>query len=194
MIVVSHCGDLETAEQRVRPLRSFGTPAVDMVGPMPYMQLQTMFDTAYPAGQRYYWRSAYMRELSDAALDTLVDHMKACPFPLTGIDIHHLSGAVGRVAADATAFGHRDAPFLIDPVPVWTDPSDDEQAIAWGRAVAAALAPYSSGAYVNFLAEDDRDTSRTSYEQGVYERLAALKAKYDPTNVFRLNHNIPPRA
>jgi FAD/FMN-containing dehydrogenase len=193
-IILCHCGDHEAAEESVRALRAFGPPAVDLVGPMPYTELQTMFDTVFPAGQRHYWRSAYMQELSDVTLDMLVDQMIARPSDLTFIDLHHMGGAVGRVAADATAFGHRDAPFLIDPVPTWTDPTDDERAIAWGRGVAAALAPHSSGSYLNFLAVSDPETSRTSYEAATYDRLAALKAKYDPTNVFRLNHNIPPRS
>jgi hypothetical protein len=193
-IILCHCGNHEAAEECVRPLRAFGPPAVDLVGPMPYMELQTMYDTVFPAGQRHYWRSAYMQELSDETLDMLVDQMIAPPSELTFIDLHHMGGAVGRMAADATAFGHRDAPFLIDPVPTWTDPADDERAIAWGRGIAAALAPHSSGSYLNFLAVSDPESSRTSYEAATYERLAALKAKYDPTNVFRLNHNIPPRS
>jgi FAD/FMN-containing dehydrogenase len=193
-IILCHCGDHEAAEECVRPLRAFGPPAVDLVGPMPYTELQTMYDTVFPAGQRHYWRSAYMQDLSDTTLDMLVDQMIARPSDLTFIDLHHMGGAVGRVAADATAFGHRDAPFLIDPVPTWTDPTDDERAIAWGLGVAAALAPHSSGSYLNFLAVSDPESSRTSYEVATYERLAALKAKYDPTNVFRLNHNIPPRS
>lgn len=193
-IALCHCGDFEAAEECVRPLRAFGPPAADLVGPMPYTELQTMFDAVFPAGQRHYWRSAYMRELSDTTLDMLVDQMIKRPSELTFIDLHHMGGAVGRVRADATSFGHRDAPFLIDPVPTWTDPTDDELAVAWGRGIAEALAPHSSGSYLNFLAVSDPEASRTSYEAATYERLAALKAKYDPTNVFRLNHNIPPRS
>ena len=105
-----------------------------------------------------------------------------------------MGGAVSRVAADATAFGHRDAPFLINTIGGCIESQDDATTIAWVREVSAALAHNSTGAYVNFLSPTDAEGARLAYESATYERLAALKAKYDPTNVFRLNHNILPRS
>jgi FAD/FMN-containing dehydrogenase len=165
-----------------------------MIGPMPFIEVQRMFDTAYPSGQRYYWKSDYVREVSDAALQAITTHAAARPSLLSGVDFHQMGGALSRVAADATAFGHRDAPFLVNTIAAWTEPEDDEANIAWARDLSAALAPYSTGTYVNFLSPSGTEAVRTAYEPGTYGRLAALKAKYDPTNVFRLNHNISPHS
>lgn len=192
-IVLCHCGGIEAAEETIRPLRTFGPPAVDLVGPMPYAELQTMLDTAYPSGQRYYWKSDYLRDLSHAAISTILGHMAARPSPLSTVDIHQMGGAAGRTAAEKTAFGHRDAPFLINTVASWTSPDHDEANISWARGLSAALTPFSTGAYVNFLSNTSEEAIRAAYEPGTYARLAALKAKYDPTNLFRFNQNIPPR-
>lgn len=193
-IMVSHCGEMEAAEESLRPLRAFGQPEVDMIGPMPHFELQRMYDAGYPAGNRWYWKSDYVRALDEATIETLVAQAATRSTPLCEIDIHDMGGAVSRVAADATAFGHRDAPFLINTIGGCIESHDDAATIAWVREVSAALAPISTGAYVNFLSPSDVTGARLAYESGTYERLAALKAKYDPTNVFRLNHNIPPRS
>lgn len=194
LILVSHCGDMEAAEESLRPLRAFGQPAVDMIGPMPHFELQRMYDAAYPAGNRWYWKSDYVRALDEATIETLVKGAAARPTPLCAIDIHQMGGAVSRVAADATAFGHRDAPYLINTYAGCIEPHEDAATIAWPRGVSAKLAPNATGAYVNFLSPTDAAGARLAYEWGTYERLVALKTKYDPTNLFRLNHNIPPRS
>ncbi len=189
-----HTGPLDAAERAVQPLRAFGPPLLDALSPTPYCALQTMQDAAFPAGLQHYWRSAYLDELSDEIIALLAEHAAAVTSPLCGIDIHQMGGAAARVPAGATAFGHRDAAYLINMYAVWTDPSEAERHIAWLGRLSVALRPFSRGLYVNFLADTVESGVRDSYDVAAYERLVALKTAYDPTNLFRLNHNIRPRS
>jgi hypothetical protein len=121
-LVVCHCGSPEQAEEVLRPLQALGSPAARLLGPMPYSALQMMFDTAYPAGQHYYCKSDYVTDLTDEVIEALIAHALGRTSPLSAIDIHQMGGAVKRVGSDATAFGHRDAPFLVNTVASWSDP------------------------------------------------------------------------
>jgi FAD/FMN-containing dehydrogenase len=192
LVGVCHIGATDVAEREVAPFRTMGPPLLDGIGPMSYTALQTMYDASFPAGLQHYWRSAYLDELDDAAIDALVDYAVTVTSPLTGIDLHLMGGAVARVPADATAFGHRGAPWLVNIYAIWTDPSEGERHIEWLRGLSAALRPRSRGVYVHFLADEGETGVRASYDARAYARLVALKDQYDPTNLFRMNQNIKP--
>ena len=137
-----------------------------------------------------YWKSGYLTGLDDGAIDILVARAGETPNPLTQLHVYQLGGAAARVAPDATAYAHRAAPYVFSAIALWPDPLEDRAPyVEWARATGADLEPYSSGVYVNFLGEDG--AVRDAYP-GHYERLAAVKAAWDPTNLFRLNHNVEP--
>jgi FAD/FMN-containing dehydrogenase len=186
--------DLEgSAEDDLRPLREFGPPAVDVIGPMPYTAIQGMFDGGTPRGSHNYWRSGYVDELTDEAIDAIIAHTGDIPAPMGQVHIHQMGGAMARVPAGATAFGNRDAPFLMNYIGLWLDPAEDETNTAWVKAASDAMEPYTTGArYVNFLADEGEAGVRSAYEAETYTRLQNLKVRYDPTNFFRLNQNIKP--
>jgi FAD/FMN-containing dehydrogenase len=191
-IVPCWCGDLQEGEDYLRPLREFGPPLVDAVASVPFPHMQALFDDAFPDGNQNYWKSTFVRELSDDAIDILVEHANAAPSPLTAIVIELYGGAMARVGPDETAFGHRSADYDVGILSQWTDPADTDRNVAWTRALYDALQPYWSGAFLlNFLDRDEDAAIRTSFGPN-YDRLAALKAKYDPENFFRQNHNISP--
>lgn len=191
-IALCYCGALESGEEVIRPLRAFGPPVADFIGPMSYIALQTQFDAQYPTGMRHYWKSDYLTDLSDEAIDAIVALDARAPSPLAVLDIHHMGGAAGRIAPGVTAFGHRDAPYLTNTIGTWTEAREDDASISWVRGISGALRPFSTGAYVNFLANEGQVGVRTAYDQATYARLMALKRRYDPTNLFHLNQNIPP--
>jgi FAD/FMN-containing dehydrogenase len=191
-IACLHLDPEGSAEDHLRPLREMG-PAVDVIGPMPYPAIQGMFDASSPRGSRNYWRSGYVHELTDEAIDVLLSHTDKIPPPMGQVHIHQLGGAMSRVPAGATAFGNRDAGFLINYLGLWLDAAEDETNTSWVRAVSDAMDPYCTGArYVNFLADEGEIGVRSAYETETYTRLQNLKARYDPTNFFRLNQNIKP--
>lgn len=187
--------DLEgRSEQDLKALREQNT-ALDILGPMPYTAVQGMFDDGVPRGSRNYWRSGYVDALTDEAIDAIVAQAEGIPEPLGQLHVHQLGGAMSRVPAGATAFGNRDAGFLTNYIGLWLDPAEDEVNIAWVRAASDAVAPYGTGArYVNFLADEGEAGVRSAYEPETFKRLQNLKARYDPTNFFRLNQNIRPPA
>jgi FAD/FMN-containing dehydrogenase len=185
--------DLEgSAEDDLRPLRDLG-PAVDVIGPMPYAAIQRMFDAGVPRGSRNYWRSGYVAELTDDAIDAILAHTDRIPAPLGQVHVHQLGGAMSRVPAGATAFGNRDAGFLMNYIGLWLDSAEDHANTDWVRAASDAMEPYGTGArYVNFLADEGDAGVRSAYETETFTRLENLKARYDPTNFFHLNQNIKP--
>jgi FAD/FMN-containing dehydrogenase len=189
-----YAGPLDTGEQVLRPLREHGHPLIDTFGPMPYTAAQRMADPMFPPGHRNYWKSSYFREVSDAALDVIVEFFGRVPSPKTVILLEHNGdGAFDRVPADATAFGDRTWPYNFIVVSAWTDPADDERNIAWTRKLFDALGPHLAPAtYVNYLGEQGPAAVRAAYGPAQFARLAALKLKYDPTNLFRMNQNIQP--
>jgi FAD/FMN-containing dehydrogenase len=190
-VPVCHCGDIATGESLVAPLRSVGTPAVDLIGPLPYPVMNTLLDEAFPKGARNYWKSAFFKELSEDVISVLVDAFERVPSPMTGMVIEHFHGAVTRVDPTATAYPHRQPGFNLVLTGEWLDPADDEANIAWIRTTFDAVAPYTSDAvYVNYLT-DEPDRVRAAYGPN-WERLVALKRTWDPDNVFHLNQNIDP--
>jgi FAD/FMN-containing dehydrogenase len=192
-VLPSWNGPLAEGEAAVRPLREFGPPLADQVGPMAYTQLQSMLDEGFPSGLQVYWRSDFLTDLNNEAIAAIVDHFGRITSPLSAIIIEQLGGAVARVGADDTAFTHRDADYNLAIVGRWTDPAEADRHVAWVRGLAAALRPFARGVYVNYLGVgDDPSRVRAAYRPETFARLAALKAKYDPTNLFRLNQNIPP--
>jgi hypothetical protein len=189
-VLACHCGDPADAELAIRPLRELGPP-VDLVEPMTYPALQSMLDEDLPPGVRCYLKAGYTAELTDPLIDVIAQHTAAMPSPSSTFDFHHMGGAVARVADDATAFGDRRSPFCFNIVGVWNDPAADDVNRDWVRAFASALEPFGTGGvYVNFTAEPG--PVRAAYGHKKYERLRALKERYDPTNLFRLNQNIQP--
>lgn len=191
-IVVCYAGPLAAGEAAVRPIRSFGTPVADLIGPIPYSAQQTLFNDALPAGRYYYEKSSFLRELSDAAIETLVDGFARVPSPSSMVIIEQHGGAIRRVPEDGTAFPHRAPEYNLILPASWSDPADTAVNVQWVRELYTGMQPFATdGYYINYMAEvESADRARAAYGDN-YARLAALKAKYDPTNLFRLNHNIP---
>jgi len=152
-----------------------------------------MFDASAPKGILSYWKTEYLRDLDDAAIEVLVARAGVMGAPFSQMHLHHLGGAVGRVAADATAFGRRDLPFVLNCIGMTMDPAQTAGQVAWVRETARAAQPFAAGGqYLNFLADEGEARVRSAYGEAAYARLARLKAQLDPTNLFRLNQNIVP--
>jgi FAD/FMN-containing dehydrogenase len=179
-----YIGDADEGERIQQPIRELGTPMLDFSGRMPFADVQRAFDEEYPKGRRYYWRSAYLKELSDDAITTMVDLGARRPSPLTSLDLWILGGAVQDLGPQETPIAHRHAPYMAGIESNWTDAAQDAANIAWAREAQAALAPYSTGgSYLNF--EDPTDTSRVAAVYGAnYERLQQIKRRYDPEDLF----------
>ena len=191
-IVPCWCGDLDEGEKYLQPLREFGPPLMDAVGPLPFPQMQALFDDAFPDGNQNYWKSTFVKQLSDDVIDILVEHANGVPSPLTAVVIELYGGAMARVGPDETAFAHRSSDYDVGILSQWTDPADTENNVAWARGLYDALQPHASGAFLlNFLYQEDDSISRASFGPN-YDRLAELKRKYDPENFFRQNHNVTP--
>jgi len=194
VVAAAYAGSVEDGEPVVQPLRELGRPVIDLSGPWPWLALQSGFDALFPKGGLYYWKSRALGELSEAAIDEIADFAARRPTPLTDIVIWHHGGAMSRVGETDTAYAGREAPFLVTGEASWTDPSQSDEAIAWGREFWEAMGRHSTGGlYLNFpgLGEEKEALVRAGYGAN-YERLAALKATYDPTNLFRMNLNITP--
>ena len=192
-IVVCHSGEESQAEIDLKPLRDFGSPAMMQIGPMPYPAINTMLNDAYPTGSLNYWKSSFLRELSDEAIQTMIDVFPTCPSPMTGLLLEHFHGAVTRVGVSDTAVPHREPGYNMVMTSVWMDPTQTDANVAWTRETFTALEPYfANRRYLNYFSEDDLgQAARTAYGPN-YDRLAELKARYDPDNVFHLNLNVEP--
>ena len=196
-IACCYAGALENGERAVRALREFRTPLVDLLSPAPYAAFQGALDDTVLHGWHYYWKSSNLAGLSDEAIAVIADHAYAASSPRSYSAMFHLGGAVARVAHDATAYAGRDAPHNIVIDGVWLPDESGEHAAAetaWARRFHAALQPHrAAGVYVNFLdADDDSNRVREAYGDHTYRRLAEVKARYDPDNVFHHNKNIRP--
>jgi hypothetical protein len=193
-VIVLYTGTIEEGESLIEPLRQYGTPLVDGIGPKPFRALQSMLDVSAQPGWNYYVKSEFLPALSDDIIDTLVEHASQITSPLSVIAGFHLGGAISRVDENATAYSHRDAVYSLIFNTTWIDPGESEKHIQWTRAFWKAIQPFSiGGAYVNFQSQDEgEDRVKTTYGTAKLERLSALKQKYDPTNFFRLNRNIKP--
>jgi FAD/FMN-containing dehydrogenase len=195
VIAVCYNGSLDAGERVLRPLREFGPPVADQIRPMAYREVQTQLDAAAVRGRRYYIKSSFMRSISDDAIDALIDRFANVPSPHTLVFFQQLGNAANRIGAPATAFSQRDALCEWGCLSSWVDPSADGANIRWTRELAEAMQPFSSGgAYIAQMgveAEEGADRIKAAYGPN-YDRLVALKDKYDPTNLFRHNQNIRP--
>ena len=186
-----YAGGIRRGEEVLRPLREYGEPIADAVAPIPYVAAQRAVDGLYERGWRNYWKSHNFVDLSDAAVDAIVECAQTFPTPQSDLLISHLGGAINDVLPDETAYPHRDITFTVTPGGRWQDPGQDDTCIEWVRQAFDVLTPHATGrSYVNFVAE------RTGREREAfgsnYDRLVDLKNEYDPTNLFRLNQNVRP--
>ena len=191
-IVACYAGNVDEGESILSPLRQIATPIVDLSGQLPFRDVQQIFDPDYPNGRHYYWKSIYINGVGDEVAHVLIEHAARRPSALSSLDVWALGGAMGRVRTEATAFGRRDAPFLIGIEANWDEPTADAANVAWARGVYEAMRRFSPGGlYPNFpgFGEEGESLVRESYG-GNYARLQAVKAKYDPQNVFRSTLNI----
>ncbi len=194
VVAGAYAGAVEDGEPVVQPLRELGEPLIDLSGPWPWLGLQSGFDALFPKGGLYYWKSRALAELSEAAIDEIAEFASRRPSPLTDIILWHQGGAMSRVDEASTAYGGRDAAFLVTGEVNWTDPAQNDEGIAFGREFWAAMGKHSTGGlYLNFagLGEEKEELVKAGYGAN-YERLTELKAKYDPENLFRMNLNITP--
>jgi FAD/FMN-containing dehydrogenase len=194
MCAIAWCytGPLEQAEATFKPIRAFGPPAIDFAGPIPFPALQSMFDALYPPGLQMYWKADFFTKLSDQAIDLHTKYGPQLPTMLSTMHIYPINGATHRAGRNDTAFSFRDANFAEVIVGVDPDPANNERMIAWARGYWQALHPHSAGgAYVNMIMDEGEDMVKTAYRDN-YARLAQIKAKYDPANLFHVNQNIKP--
>lgn len=191
--VLCHCGDPDEAEAAIRPMKAFGEPVMDAVGPVPYTDLNAMLDTAWPKGALNYWKSSFMSSPTDEAIDAMVRAFDRCPPSMSALLLEGIHGAVTRVGSADTAFAHRDPGFNCGIYGQWLDHNKSDVLTGWVRETYAELSPHlGAGKYVNYLGDDEgRDAVAAAYGPN-YRRLRELKAKYDPENVFHLNQNILP--
>lgn len=181
------------ADRALAPLRGLGRPIVDLVAARPYVQMQSILDASWTPGFQNYWKSEYLSGLPEGAIEVLADHLATITSPLSDFKFPYLGGAVGRVGENDTAYGHRDAPFILNINARWTDPQDSDPHIEWARGLWQAMQPYSGGGtYTNFMSADDAARVPDAFGSAKYARLARIKGQYDPTNFFRLNQNIEP--
>jgi len=192
-MAVAHSGPSSEGERLVAPVKQFGPPAVDLIGPMSYSSLQTMFDAGSGPGHRNYWRSNFLTELADDVIDAILARSDELPRPGSMILLEHLGGAVGRVGEHATAFSNRSAKYNASILSSWVDAADDAKNIAWTRKFGDELKNFATGAgYVNYMSADESaERIRATYRANL-ERLRTVKRKYDPTNFFSGNQNIAP--
>jgi FAD/FMN-containing dehydrogenase len=192
-LVPCHCGPLDEGEAAMRPIKQFGSPVIDTVGPMPYCELNAMLDAAFPKGALNYWKSSFLAQLSDEAIDGMIACFAECPTPMGQVLIEHFHGAATRVGNSDTAFPHRTEGYNLLVLSEWMDHAATDRCIAWARDTYEAMEPFvGSGRYVNYLGDDEEGDSVVSAYGPNYQRLQELKAKYDPENFFHMNQNILP--
>jgi hypothetical protein len=192
-LVTCYAGPLDEGERIIAPLRHFGSPVTDTIGPMPYTAMQAIIDAGFPPGRLNYWKAGLTNEISDEAIETAIDHARRAPSPFTVVLFVDCHGAYSRVGKSDTAYSHRDLQYDLVILSSWVNPADSDRNIGWTRAFFDAMQPHlSHGVYVNDLGDDDgTERVRNAYRAN-YARLVELKNTYDPTNLFRLNQNIKP--
>ncbi len=192
-LAVAHCGSLVEGEAAVRPIKAFGPPIIDAIGPMPYSALNTMLDAGYPKGALNYWKSSFLIGLSDQAIDTMIECFARCPTPMGALLLEHFHGAVCRTETTAAAFPHRAEGYNLLVLAQWLDHAENARCIAWARQSYDAMKPFmAKGRYVNYLGDDEATDQVAAAYGPNYARLSEIKRKYDPGNVFHLNQNIRP--
>jgi FAD/FMN-containing dehydrogenase len=193
-IIWCYTGPMDRAEEVFKPIRSFKSPALDLVGPMPHPDLQSMFDPIYEPGLQWYWKADFLNDLSDEAIALYVKYGSSIPTMRSTVHLYPVNGAAHRVGKSDTAWSYRDANWAQVIVGVDPDPANNQRIIEWARSFWDALHPFSAGgAYVNFMMDEGEDRIKATYRDN-YDRLVALKNKYDPNNLFRVNQNIRPTA
>jgi FAD/FMN-containing dehydrogenase len=193
-VIGAFAGAVADGAAPASPLRTLGEPIADLLGEMPYLVLQTLVDAGWGPGARNYFTSSFLAGLPDAAIDVLAQAHRSRPSPFNEIHLHQMGGAAARIGADASAFGNRQAPFLLNIIARWLDPADDERQLTWARGLRDAMQPFATGGtYVNFLGVGDARV-RDAYDAERYSRLVELKRRWDPRNVFHLNQNVAPSA
>jgi FAD/FMN-containing dehydrogenase len=192
-LVVFHAGESGEAERALEPFKTWGSPLMVEVGPMPYPVMNTILDAGFPDGSLNYWLSSFTRGLADELIDITVDRFANVPSPMSAILFEHFHGAVTRVGVTETAVPHRDEGWNLLIPSVWTDPADTDANIGWSRETFAAMRPHlGTGRWLNYLGDDQaEDAIRAAYGPN-YDRLREIKRRYDPDNAFHLNHNIAP--
>jgi FAD/FMN-containing dehydrogenase len=191
-VMFCYSGPPARGEDVIRPLRQFGAPVVEQIGPLPYPAMQRQLDSGSPPGVRNYWKAGFIKELSDGAVEAVVEHVARAAQPGPLLEIFQFDGAVNRVGPQETAFSHRNGRFDFTAIAKWTDPAESDRQIAWVREFHHDMEPFmTGGVYVNYLGNEGEDRVRAAYGSN-YERLVALKHQYDPTNFFRLNQNVTP--
>jgi FAD/FMN-containing dehydrogenase len=191
-ISASYAGSPEAGEAVLAPLSRVGAPAESRLTAVPYLQIQSNGDSLFPRGRRYYWKAQFLRDIGDGAIDALLETYAQAPSPSSLLVFQQVGGAIARVAASASPYANRDAHYDCFPLAIWDDPAEDVANIEWARSLWEAVRPYSTGGvYANNLGDEGEDRVRAAYGEN-HARLVALKNRYDPTNLFRLNQNIRP--
>jgi FAD/FMN-containing dehydrogenase len=192
-ILIAHCGSAADGEKFAAPIKAFGPPVMDAMGPIPYSVHNGLLDGAFPRGALNYWKAQFVADLSDGCIQTLIERFESAPSPLCQIVVEHFHGAASRVPVTATACAMRVTGFNVVIISQWTDPKDTERGIAWARDTHTALKPYLAPMrYVNYLENDaENDAAGTIYGPN-YTRLREVKKRYDPDNFFHVNVNIRP--
>ena len=192
-IVWCYTGPIKKAEKVFKAIRKFKAPAIDLAGPIPHPALQGLFDGLYPPGMQWYWKADFVRTVPDEAIAKHLKHAATLPTLQSTMHLYPINGAAGRVKRGATAWWHRDANWTEVIVGVDPDPGKKEEISAWAKEYWSALHPYSAGgAYINFMMDEGEERIRATYGKN-YKRLAKIKKRYDPGNLFRVNQNIRPR-
>jgi FAD/FMN-containing dehydrogenase len=192
-MIVLYAGPVEEADEAVAALKAIAPADVDLVAPMPYTFLQSLIDAANPPGRHQYWKTEHLPEISDAAIETLVEHANRIASPFSLVLVEPKGGAIARAAENDTSLGRRDVAATFYGLSTWEDPSESDQHIGWARDLGAAMEPHSTtGAALNFQMDEGENRVRSTFGEEKYARLVALKQKYDPDNVFHMNQNIKP--
>jgi FAD/FMN-containing dehydrogenase len=194
-LLACHTGDPDEAERAVAPIKSFGTPIGDVLMRRTYLQMQSLLDATQPKGRRYYWKSEYLPRIEPSLCEKVIEHASLIRSPHSAVILFQMDGALNQLSGDHSAVGNRDARYMLNIAGAWEKPDDDESNIAWARKAWSDMKQFSTGGtYVNFLTEDD-GLDRTEAALGeAIPRLAEIKTRWDPTNVFRTNRNIRPKA
>jgi Berberine and berberine like len=192
-VAVCHIGEQGRAEADIAPVRAFGDPLMIEIGPLPYPVMNTLLDDAYPKGALNYWKSSFLESFDDGAIGAAVERFASTPSPMNAVLFEYVHGEMTRVPVESTAVAQRREGYNVLITGVWTDPADTEENVAWTRGTYDALSPsFRDGRWLNYFDDDDRaDAIRAAYGPN-YDRLLEVKRRYDPDNVFHLNHNIDP--
>jgi FAD/FMN-containing dehydrogenase len=192
-MVSCYSGSQADGEVAMRPIKEFGPPIMDALGPISYCQLNSMLDAAYPKGALNYWKSSFLSQLSNDAIEVMVENFARCTTPMGQLLLEHFHGAATRVGATDTAFPHRAEGYNLLVLAEWMQPADTGQCVAWAKQTYTEMEPFfASGRYVNYLGEDEMDEPVAAAYGPNYRRLQEVKTKYDPANLFHMNQNIRP--